>query len=236
MVVTLLMANPPAGWVRRRSGFALDEERTVGLPATEFSALANQAADAALSLKIVCALSDGAGAVHRRASSAYFIDETAMNTNSWVLLADSSRARVYSVPEHGKPWTLVGEYTHDASRVTTGGLTTGQPGRTHGSGIGKAARSAMESKSSPKEVEIAHFAYELIEVLHHGHGQQAYERIVLVAPPHFLGLLRKGLNHTVSKLIAASVDKDFLHLPEAEIHAHLDALLQPADGVAKPVT
>lgn len=159
-----------------------------------------------------------------------------MNTNTWVLIADSSRARLYSVPQHGKPWMLINEYAHDASRVTTGGLTTDQPGRAHGGGIGKDARSAMESKSSPKEVEIAQFAHELIEVLHDGHGQQAYERIVLVAPPHFLGLLRKGLNHTVSKLIAASVDKSFLHLADSEMHAHLDALLQPADGVAKPTS
>lgn len=157
-----------------------------------------------------------------------------MNTNTWVLIADSSRARLYSVPQRGKPWALVDEFSHDASRVTAGGLTTDQPGRSHGSGIGKGARSAMESKSSPKEVEVGHFAHELVEVLHHGHGQQAYERIVLVAPPHFLGLLRLGLNDTVSKLIATSVDKDYLHLPESELHARLDALLQPSDGVAEP--
>ncbi|MES2883736.1 MAG: host attachment protein [Pseudomonadota bacterium] len=157
-----------------------------------------------------------------------------MNTDTWVLIADSSRARLYSVPQRGKPWTLVNEYSHSESRVSQGGLTTDQPGRSHGSGIGKGARSAMESKSSPKEVEVAHFVHELVEVLHHGHGQQAYERIVLVAPPHFLGLLRKGLNNTVSKLVGASVDKDYLHLPEPEMQAHLDALLQAADGVAKP--
>ena len=159
-----------------------------------------------------------------------------MNTDTWVLIADSSRARLYSVPQRGKPWTLVDEYTHDASRVSQGGLTTDQPGRSHGSGVGKGARSAMDSKSSPKEVEVGHFVHELVEVLHHGHGQQAYERIVLVAPPHFLGLLRKGLNDTVSKLISASVDKDYLHLPESEMRGHLDALLQSIDGVSKPVS
>ena len=157
-----------------------------------------------------------------------------MNTDTWVLIADSSRARLYSVPQRGKPWTLLNEYTHDLSRVSQGGLTTDQPGRSHGSGIGKGARSAMESKSSPKEVEVGHFVHELAEVLHHGHGQQAYARIVLVAPPQFLGLLRKGLNDTVSKMIVASLDKDYLHLPERELHAHLDVLLQPADAVDKP--
>lgn len=156
-----------------------------------------------------------------------------MNSNTWVLIADSSRARLYSVPQRGKPWTLVDEYGHAASRVSEGGLTTDQPGRSHGSGIVKGARSAMESKSSPKEIEADHFAAELVGVLHRGHGQQAYERIVLVAPPHFLGLLRNGISDTVGKLIAASVDKDYLHLPESELQARLDAVLQSSDGGAE---
>ena len=147
-----------------------------------------------------------------------------MNSSTWVLIADSSRALLYNVAQKGKPWTLVKECKHSASRVTGGGLTTDQPGRTHGSD-GGSARSAMESKTSPKEIEFEHFAHELAGVLHDGHGQQAYGRIVLVAPPHFLGLLRKAINDTVSKLIGATLDKDYLHLREKEIHQHLDILV-----------
>jgi protein required for attachment to host cells len=147
-----------------------------------------------------------------------------MNSTSWVLIADSSRGLLYSVLKRGEPWTLVKEYTHPASRVTEGGLTTDQPGRTHSS-TANGARSAMESKTSPKEVEFEHFAHELAGALHDGHGQQAYDRIVLVAPPHFLGLLRKSINSTVSKLIGATLDKDYLHLSAKDVHKHLDALI-----------
>ena len=147
-----------------------------------------------------------------------------MKLATWILVADSSRGRLYNVPEKGKPWTFVKEYTHPASRVSEGGLTTDQPGRTHGS-ASRGARSSMESKTSPKDVEFEHFAHELACVLHDGHGQQAYNRIVLVAPPHFLGLLRKTINHTVSKLIDVTVDKDYLHLSDNEIREHLDPLI-----------
>jgi protein required for attachment to host cells len=147
-----------------------------------------------------------------------------MNSTTWVLIADSSLGRLYSVPARGKPWVLLKEYTHAASRVSEGGLTTDQPGRTHGSSA-TGARSAMQSKTSPKEAEFEHFAHELAQVLHDGHGQQAYGRIVLVAPPHFLGLLRKAINDTVSKLIGATLDKDYLHLGARDIHRHLDALV-----------
>ena len=147
-----------------------------------------------------------------------------MNLATWVLVADSSRGRLYNVPAKGKPWSFVKEYTHPASRVSEGGLTTDQPGRTHGSANG-GARTSMESKTSPKDTEFEHFAHELACVLHDGHGQQAFNRIVLAAPPHFLGLLRKTINNTVSKLIDVTVDKNYLHLSDNEIREHLDPLI-----------
>lgn len=147
-----------------------------------------------------------------------------MNSATWVLVADSSRGRLYSVPQKGKTWSFVKEYTHPASRVSEGGLTTDQPGRAHGS-AGGGPRSSMESKTSPKDVEFEHFAHELAEALHDGHGQQAYSRIVLVAPPHFLGLLRNTINHTVSKLIDVTVDKDYLHFSDQDIRERLDPLM-----------
>ncbi len=72
----------------------------------------------------------------------------------------------------------------------------------------------MESKTSPKDVEVEHFAHELAGVLHHGHGQQSFANIILIAPPHFLGLLRKLIHHTVSKLIGTTLDKDYMHLSD----------------------
>ena len=147
-----------------------------------------------------------------------------MNTATWVLLADSSHGRLYSVAEKGMPWSLIKEYEHPASRVSTGGLASDKRGRAHAS-INRGARSAMESKTSPKEVEFKHFAHELAEVLHDGHGQQAYDRIVLVAPPQFLGLLRKEISGPVNNLIAASINKDYLHLSKRDLQDQLDELI-----------
>lgn len=150
-----------------------------------------------------------------------------MTTATWILVADSSRARLYSAPGLDQPWTLLKEYVHPESRVSEGGLTTDRAGRTYGS-AGGGARSAMESKTSPKEVEFGNFALELANELHDGHGQQAFDRIVLVAPPHFLGLLRRAINGTVSKLIGESVNKDYMHLDDKALHRHLDPLIRAA--------
>lgn len=70
-------------------------------------------------------------------------------------------------------------------------------------------------------------------MLEHGHGQQAYRRLVMAAPPHFLGLLRKGISSTVGKLVTATTDKDYLHLGEQEMQVQLDPLVQPLAAVLK---
>lgn len=147
-----------------------------------------------------------------------------MNLATWILIADSSRGRLYEQPAKGKPWSLLEQYQHPASRVSEGGLTTDQPGRMHGSATG-GARSAMESKTSPKEVEFERFAHQLTKVLQDGHGQQSYAQLVLVAPPHFLGLLRKGLSAAVSKMIVATLDRDYQHLSELEVRKQLVPLI-----------
>jgi protein required for attachment to host cells len=143
-----------------------------------------------------------------------------MNSTTWILVAGSSRALLYAADDGVKAWTLLKEFAHPASRVSEGGLTTGPAGRTHGSATG-GARSAMESKTSPKEVQFEHFAHELANALQDGHGRNACSRIVLIAPPHFLGLLRKTISGPVSKRVVAAVDKDYLHLSEEQIRRHL---------------
>lgn len=154
-----------------------------------------------------------------------------MSSTTWVLIAGSSRALLYGAYADATSWRLLREYTHPASRVTEGGLTSDQAGRTQSS-MGGGARSAMESRTSPKEVEFEHFAHELAKVLHDGHGQQAYGRLVLVAPPHFLGLLRKSIDAAVSKLVIATLDKDYLHLTEMEMRRHVDPLMARQEATA----
>ncbi len=68
----------------------------------------------------------------------------------WVLVADASRARIFSVPEKdGKPWTLEKEFEHPESRAKATDLTTDVPGRVKQS-FGQGSRPAMEEPTDPK--------------------------------------------------------------------------------------
>jgi protein required for attachment to host cells len=80
----------------------------------------------------------------------------------------------------------------------------------------------MEPDTEPKEVEAEHFAHELAEKLAEGVVRKSCSAIVLVAPPHFLGLLKGLLSGQTSKCLVATVDKDYTASDVRELMARLD--------------
>ena len=51
------------------------------------------------------------------------------------------------------------------------------------------------------------------------HNQQHYDQLILIASPHFLGLLRKELPDPLDKLLTKTIDKD---LTTAEVEQIVD--------------
>ncbi len=146
-----------------------------------------------------------------------------MNNTTWILIGDASRARLFACSGRSNPWTLVREFDHPGSRAKGQDIMADKPGRVRQS-AGAGSRPAMAPPTPPKEVEAEHFAHQLGTVLEDGHGHNAYVRLVLVAPPNFLGLLRKVVSTPVSKRIVADVDKDYTHLPERQLPERLAGL------------
>jgi len=88
-----------------------------------------------------------------------------------------------------------------------------------------ARRSAADARTPPKAVEAERFARELTSLLHEGLGRHDYDRLVLVAPPHFLGLLRECASVPVREAITASVGRNWTSVAAADLPARLAAVL-----------
>jgi protein required for attachment to host cells len=144
---------------------------------------------------------------------------------TWILLADAGNARLYASNKLASDWTLVREFSHPEARQHAADLVSDKQGETRQSATG--ARSAMEPRTPLKKKEAEKFAHELAEALQKGLDQQAYERLVLVAAPHFLGLLREALPARVSEKISDVVEKDYLHLDEPKLKERLEEQLAP---------
>ncbi len=147
----------------------------------------------------------------------------------WVLVCDAARARLFEVKERDNKWHLTLSLTHEESRKKATELVSDHAGRSSPPG-GSVHHNALAPASTPKEVEQGHFVHSLIGVMDQAMRSNRFSRWVLVAPPHFLGMLKQSLTPELTKHLMATVDKDLSHVESHELADTLRAVVHiPAD-------
>ncbi|MDQ3775040.1 MAG: host attachment protein [Pseudomonadota bacterium] len=131
--------------------------------------------------------------------------------NKWVVVAESTRARIFAFQQAGLAMQELEGLTHPASRAHERDL----PGRSFDSfGSG---RHAMEEEVSLKQQKAIVFAREISDRLELARTCGEFDQLTLVAAPAFLGLLRENLSAVTHKLIVRTIDKSLVQRNEAEI-------------------
>lgn len=141
--------------------------------------------------------------------------------NTWVLVADSSRARVFRAEGADEHLIEVQDMAHPEGRLHETELTTDLPGRafdSHGQG-----RHAMEEETPPKRQEAIRFAKRVGDMLESARTAGDYDRLVVVAEPRFLGLLRDNLSDETIKLVGLEIDKNLVQQAPQVIRDRLPA-------------
>ena len=88
-----------------------------------------------------------------------------------------------------------------------------------------------KAHSSPKQIEAERFAQRLGGYLEDAMARRQFDDLVLVAPPHFLGVLKGALGRQVAKHVRQAIDKDLSMLAAAEIRERLiDDVFPPPTG------
>lgn len=139
---------------------------------------------------------------------------------TWILATDSNTCRLYDYSKKPELLTLVKEIKHPENKLRDIDLTSDKPGHYKASG---GAHGAFSQPSDPKEIKIDDFSREIANVLDHGRNTHAYEKLVVIAPPHMNGLLIHHMNKHVRDLVTHNLKKDILHCTEQEL---LDFLRQ----------
>lgn len=80
---------------------------------------------------------------------------------------------------------------------------------------------AFEAPTDIKRHEAEVFAKQIADQLEHGRVNHDYNKLILVAPPAFLGTLRQTLNDHVKALVSNSLDKDLVAEKENVIREHI---------------
>ena len=141
-----------------------------------------------------------------------------ISRQAWIVVADGGRANIYkNVGEIGEvKLALVRstnqhtEHTHDLGRD--------QPGRL--SGNSGHAKSALESTDLHQVAEDK-FLKAVVEHLAQDVQDGQCKEIVLIAPPHALGEMRKHLPANVAKLVVSEMSKDYTHMAINELQKTL---------------
>ncbi len=146
-------------------------------------------------------------------------------STTWILVAHDAGARFFESHGPGKGLQLVEEVDHPEGRARDGDIDTDRPGRSFRKNSGDPRRAAMSRSESPHERIVASFARDLAHRLQRGRMQREFGRLVLVAPPRLLGLLRSSLDAPTQQLVVGSLDKDLAWAKEAELIDHIGKVI-----------
>lgn len=119
-------------------------------------------------------------------------------SSTWILVADGSHARLFQATVASQPWRLVEKLDREHSREQT---------------------NRTESHEDRGEHDFARLLAGALETKRQGGG---FERLVLVAPPKFLGQLRGELTASLATCVIRSKDADYTNLSDAELLKHID--------------
>lgn len=138
-------------------------------------------------------------------------------TNVWILVADKARARLFEPIEGGKKLNEVACFDNpDAKLHATARDRLPRTNESVGS-----SRHAIEPHTTLEEKSIDRFAHALGKEMESRRIQRQYDRLVLVAPPRFLGALHRLFDKPLRDCVAAEVSADLTTWPVERILEHL---------------
>lgn len=151
---------------------------------------------------------------------------------TWVIVADRSAARIFEVNSANGKIEEIESLVHPEGRESERELTSDRPGRGFESvGGSRHAYGADGGQVRQGAVEFARLVGRRIGA---ARNQGEVDRVVLVAAPATLGLLRASLDAPTRQLVVGEYDLNLVHLKAAEIQAHLPDDLGKAGTLGSP--
>ena len=131
---------------------------------------------------------------------------------TWIIAADSSRARILQVLDREQHLQEIDDLLNPQGRMQDRDLTTDAHPRRDGS---------VREEPSAVEHSVERFTKRIGDYLEKARNEHRYDELVLVAPPAFLGSMRKELGKEVGKLVAKEMPKDLSWFSVRELEEYL---------------
>lgn len=138
-----------------------------------------------------------------------------------VVVANASQARFFAREKKFSPLLELEEKRHPESRMHGRELDRDAPGQVFQSA--NPSEDSMGEASDSKRREAAKFAHEIASELKKARGRGNLGRLVLVAEPAFLGLLRANLDEPTRSKVALEIAKNHASDSPKAIQEAIDA-------------
>ncbi len=123
---------------------------------------------------------------------------------TYIVVADAARARIFT--REALKLEEKENLVHAEGRLHEGDLITGATGAVDESTSHTRRASRGDSVALDREAEI--FAKQITERVYKARVDNRMDKLILVAPPRFLGVLRDKIDGPTSKLVIHTLDKD----------------------------
>ena len=137
---------------------------------------------------------------------------------TWIVVAEGSRARVLSARNRAQPLVEILDFEFPEGRLRDQVIYSDRAGNmqesSHGGG------SAMEPRNIRDQQHTA-FARLIADALDRARNNGEYQRLMLIAPPAFLGALRGALSGSVEKLVDKTIQKNLIDEDEATLRNYI---------------
>ena len=141
----------------------------------------------------------------------------------WILVADSSRARILSADDRTAPLQEIKDLIFPEGRLREQDLVTDGSGA--GNGTSGNGTHSMGHEKDAHEHQVKGFARNLCSELAKAAQNNDIRKIYLMAPPKFLGLMRSGLSKLCADKVVGEISKNLVNHSVDDIRGHLPRAL-----------
>lgn len=141
---------------------------------------------------------------------------------TWILAADSSRARIFEV--HGPQDHLqeIQDFVNPEGRQNTREIENDKRDRFFATPEGSPGEGdTYQPRVETVEHETQMFSKQVSDYLDQARAEHRYDKLCLIAYPKFLGMMRQNLSKETRKLVEDEVSKDISWLDAREIEDYV---------------
>jgi protein required for attachment to host cells len=141
---------------------------------------------------------------------------------TWILVADASRARIFTAEKALSPLLEIRTLTSPEARLHEGDLVTDKGGRDRNPGVGA---HGFSTEDEHKQDNADRFAALVCQELETARNAGEFRKLYVVAAPGFLGKLRHHQSTSLRQMVAGEMDKNLSTQDAASIRKCLPDFL-----------